>query len=574
MAVTYPVRGSTPWDITLKKYIDSVAASGNAGFTTPMSFGAKGTGEDDDQEALVDCWEFAAETGKTVIIDRPYGFSDKIKHYGGMTVMQVFMPRILAAPTDPEPGLIALEDTAWYQYGDGSDGSGSANDNPGPIRGLYIDGKNIAGGGNGLFVMDAFQSSLYDLQVNNSTGIGVNVGRSQNCNFFNIQSGAHAGQGVLLKGLVAGQQGPGHNIFFGGHVHDNYIGIEVAGRSGDFFPPHDNCFKATLVETGRTAGKAVKVGLLALAGQTQFDDVNFTYGAQVGPSNPVEMDCAIFVDNPTIVAYSTIVALRGGSVGGGANKVTDGIRTQQSGAAQEIRLEGRVAFANVNNEFCNDGIVLGGADPLLSITGVDTEVTAPIDKIRVINGGTKLNAYTKRWLGNVFELPTGITNGSIQNPTAIGQEADAFNRFIQDWNGLQKYIDPATGATIGNILRNGSVFGVSGQFVIANSLIVTPTVTTISTSQAVTIDSSLTARHELLFSTGGVNVTSLAISNGVTGRRLRLSILGSGGVNSIIWPASSVIEFRTTAPQPISGVRQWVELEFAGAKWYEVGRSG
>lgn len=559
------------------------SGAGISGLLVPTdpAFGAVGDGVTDDQAALEACWEAAGELNAAVLIDRPYGFSDKLKHYGGMGVIQVAMPKLKAVPTGPEPGLIALTDLAWYQYGDAADGSGSANDNPGPIRGLFIDGAGIAGGGDGLFVMDSAQSSLMDLWVNNSIGVGVHVGRSQNNNFFNLQVGGCAGVGLLLRALVLGQQGPGHNLFFGGHLHDCYLPIHVTSNGPtDFFYPHDNVFQDTLVETGRVAGQDIRAAAVLDSGQTQFNDVNFTFGAQVGPTNPVEEDCSILINNPHYTAYSTVVDIRGGSIGGGSNGVTDGIRIMQSGAANLLRIGDNVAFANVTNKVCYDGVVGGGADPLFSIGFNDREATGGIANLRRINGATSLNTYRKTWVGTIFEKIQGIANGLVQNPLVIKYEEETFSRYSIDWNGLQRYTDPATGATVGSTLRNGVIWGVTGRWGVGGSMYRTPALVTMAADGALSLNWEANSAAVVAFTVNGADATSVAFTSttgGATpadGQEFQLAFSGvAGGVNTIDWSASG-ITFVTTAPQPIANVLQFINFKYrSGVGWFETSRS-
>lgn len=551
-----------------------------SGIITPMdtSFGATGDGVTDDQTALEACWEAAGELNAMVLIDRPYAFSNKLKHYGGMGVLQVAMPKILAVPTGPEPGLIAIADTAYYQYGESGDGSGSANDNPGPIRGLHVDGNDIAGL-LGLFRMDCAQSSLMDLQVNNSVGAGVHVGSSQNCNFFNLQVGGCAGSGVLLKPFIAGYQGPGHNLFFGGHIHDNYLPIEVSSHSSaDFFFPHDNSFIKTLVETGRVAGQAVRCAALLLSGQTLFDDVVFTFGGQVGPSNPVVEDCSILIDNPFYTAYSTTVSIRGGSIGGGPNAVTDAIKIRQSGAANVVRIGNDISYANVSNKVCIDG-VHGPTDPLLSVGGNDQEITGSIANIRKINSANSLNTYERVWNGKIFEKPQAIANGALQNPIGIKYEEEAGARWSIDWNGLMRYTDPTTGATIGSTLRNGAIWGVTGRWGVGGSMYRTPALISMSADGALSLNWEASSAAIVSFTATGVDATSVALTSTTggavpaDGQEMIIGIAGTG-VNTIDWSASGITFVGGSGPQPVNGVLQFLTIVYrSGVGWFERSRS-
>jgi hypothetical protein len=579
-------------------------------YPTDPAFGAVGDGVTDDQAALEACWEAAGTDGGVVLIDRPYAFSDKIKHYGGMEVWQITPRRMpfVAGGTGLgdypiEPGLIAIEDTAWYQYGDGSDGSGSLNDNPGPIRGLAIDGRGIAGGGDGLFVMDANQSSIYDLMVVYSAGTGLITGRSQNCNFYNPQIGGNLGTGFKIKTLAGldTQQGAGHIIVFGGHIHDNYLGVEIDMGAGTFFPPHDNVFNTTLIESGRLADLGpVKCAVDAKAGQTQFNDVNITFGVN---ATAHEEDCCILMDNPTTTglgSVSTIVGFDGGSIGGGGDGMTDAIRIKQTLSANELRLSGRIAWANVDYMICEDGINGGFADAIITHTGTDVFITGGIEKFRAINGGTLLNSYRKAFIGTTYEMPTGqiagvdIINGNTPNPFAVKHADESVSRRITDWNGTDKWLKTVTptspnpapiGTTLGTTVVAGDIWGVTGRWGIGGGFYRTCVLKSIAVNQAVNLDWS-TANYILLSFSAGASATSITFTPAVTiaggaiadwvpsrGQHLLVGISAVASGSTITWPSN--ITFVTTAPQPVNGVLQFIEFVYdtGSSKWFEKSRS-
>lgn len=556
----------------------------SGGRVSPMTFGATGDGIADDSTALEDCYEAVAEvlgTRGTVEIDRPYGFNVDLLHRGGFTVWQSTPRRIPADGIldDPEPGLIALGADARYRFGQTGDGSGSLNDNPGPVYGLCVDGAGLAGA-EGLFYCDAAQSSLYDLMVMNvvDDGIALRIGRSQNLNFFNPQIGPNNGIGVQLK-AIAGQQGAGHIVFFGGHIHDNTTGIQINGTAGDFFPPHDNVFNSTLIESGRIADQPIRVAIEALAGlATQFNDVNVTYGAQVDPiDNPVELDCSVLINNPAFPGYSTVVGFRGGTIGGGINKVTDGIRIKQdlAGAANKLLLEGDPGFANVENMICVDGDHGADpdfADPIVDISSLH-EITGVTQFSRVINSGTRLNHGHETPVGTRYELPDGISNGEIQNPVVVKHASEAFSRLSLDWNAIMRWHDPATGAVVGSILRNGASFGTSGAFLVGGAFGRFSGSQNLAANAVVNIDNLQFSSFYIIFTAAGADATAVNITNTSADRMLRIGITGhAGGGNVITWPAG-VVFTGGVGPQPIAGVTQFVELVRVGANLVEVSRS-
>jgi hypothetical protein len=563
-------------------------------FYRPEDYGAVGDGITDDGDAIRAAYVAASVTGGIVILSKRYGFTGKIKHYGGMGAWQIASQKIPAVTLDgwSEPGLVALDSTAWYSYGDGADGSGSANDNPGSIWGLVVDGNNIAGAAHdAIFVCDAAQPSIYDLTCMNSIGAGFFTGRSQNMNIHNLQVSGNV-IGILAEPNVLGQQGPGHMIFNGGHAHDNQTNLHVRARGAtDFFGAHDIVFSETLFETGRVAGQPVNVNVRHEVGDLTLLNCNLTYGVQVGggTGNNVVEDCAIILDNPVFTGYSTRLSIVGGSVGGGGNTVTDGIRIKQSGSANILNLSGGIAWANVANKICVDGSVLGGADAVISHRSTDTNVTGGINDVRLIGGATFLVPANKTWLGTKYELPSGtisgggaFANGLLQNPIVISHKDEASARLNIDWNGTLRYLDPTTGATIGSLLRNGATLGFTGRFGLANGFFRSPAITVQAASGAWNIPWDTTSHPILGITASSVNITSVTfnptVAGGVAsdGQEIRVGISLSAGLTpgTITWPAGVLFEPNLGAPQPVAGLTQYVTLSWrTGVGWIEVSRS-
>src|SRR6478735_9714346 len=77
----------------------------------PDALDVGGSGVDNYQTALENCFEHAQDDNGVVIIDQPLGFTDLIAIGGGFEVWQI-APRKIPVTSMVEPGLIALEDTA------------------------------------------------------------------------------------------------------------------------------------------------------------------------------------------------------------------------------------------------------------------------------------------------------------------------------------------------------------------------------------------------------------------------------------------------------------------------------
>jgi hypothetical protein len=576
----------------------------------PDALDYMGTGIDNYQSAIENAYEDAAANFGKVVIDYPLGATGKIKQYGGHSVEQLALPKHMATGFEVlEPGIHALEDTFWYQHSDGSDGSGSANDNAGVIHGLHIDGRGIVAHTDGLFVSDAAQSTINDLSVTGFVDIGVNFGRAQNLNLWNMQIQG-PGRGLYFRPLVAGQQGPGHIIIYGGHIHDCYLPIHVEAWTPDVAGPigyaHDITFNQTIVETGRLAGMPVRVAALIECGIVTFTDVNFTYGAQVGVGgNNVEEDCLILVDNPHYSGYSTVVNIQGANttIGGGTNRVTDAVRVKQTGSANIISFGPSVGIANVDNAVCVDGINGVTTDPILNGMLNIRQITPPIVPIRKINGATLLNTYNKATVGNLFEKPAGLNNGEIGNPFSIQWNGEGGPRHSVDWQTTYRWtkreavtgLNPApAGTQIASIIRSGDANVLGGRWGVLNGWYRFPAAKTVVTAdQTLTVNWATTNVHKIGFTVNSKTITSFAF--GATtpsipaggpavdliptdGQQIQLWVNCAAGITgcSVVWAGSQIQWDPDLGPvQPITGYDQSVDLSYSAdtAKWIETGRS-
>lgn len=505
-----------------------------------------------------------------VIIDERYGFDGDLRIPGGVSTFQTATPKY-AVPEADEIGLIALTSDARVLYGQGGAG-GSVNDNPGLVLNLYVDGANVGGAGDALFVCDAANSTLINLHVRRSAGAGVDLGSSQNLNFFNVQiHESYTGEGValLVKSRSLGRQGPGHNTFFGGHIGDSLVPIKVtANGTDDYFPPHDNIFEGTIFETGRIAGKAVTCTGIFEAGETVFRSCVATIGAS---ATEITNDCIFLIDNPIFTGYSTTVVWDGAYLGGGAGtvKATDAIKIRQSGAFNEARLKGRTQVANVTNLVCVDGVHLGaGSDFVGSIDQPVTFVTGGISWFRGINGGSYNGLLAKHITPMRFEMPDGV-NG---NPLQVRRSGDSFNRWQRDRDGTERFLDPATGATVGFVQRIGSLMALGGTWGFAHGFIRAYVPQVVAADTTTTIDASLENSHYWSFTADGADITSITITNPYEGALLEFVMSGSG-TNTVTWPGPSVMKFRSTPPQPVNGEVTSIEFRCVGGIWRERGRS-
>jgi hypothetical protein len=450
-------------------FVIDISGGGSASthFYYPEDYGAQAY-PFDSGAALQDCYDAAHDAGGgTVVIWRQYGFTGNLTVRGGVNTLQLSIPQ-LEIPGQEELGLTALDATAKVLYGIGSVGA-STDDNPGVVYNLSVDGDGIGGvggSGNGLFVCNAANSTLFNLQVRNSAAHGLVLGPSQNLVFYNVQSGGHSvGTACQLKTLVAGQQGAGGNKFYGGHIGDSLLPLEVTSTGPtDFSMPHDNIFDGVLFETGRTAGLPIDCSIKLLSGETQFRACVFTIGAFGGTAGVINENCNILMDNAVYnTAYSTTGTFDSCYFGAGAGttKATHNVRIKQSGAFNEIRLYGRNQVANAQYFSCTDGGDLTG-----SIEGTLNFVTAYTGTFTAINGGANTGWLAKRLTPIRFETPAlsvGVNPGAPIQVRTVGDDANAVQIEPNGTIRWTKRTAPSAGTTNSAIIPGTTGLAITGE---------------------------------------------------------------------------------------------------------------
>jgi len=462
MSLTLPEEGSGDWDAPLNTVLRTLDRRTDRIYT-PWQYGAVGDPDDeiDDTDAINEAVEAAQANDGLLFLNGRFGFAGEVFLKGGVPVWASGTARF-GSPAGPEPGLVALDGAAQVQWGKFSDGSGSLNDNPGPIYNLVVDGQHVGGASGGLFRAEAVQVTAYDLQVMNSVGDGLHLASSQNVNFVNLQSHGHEdGAGVRIRARAAGAQPPGHCVFFGGHIGDCWVPIHQDSHDDTFFVgPHDNVFYGPIIETGRLPGLGILTCVLVEDGNLALVNPTITIGAEV---TDIQESASVVLRNVIRPAQSTVLTIQDpNGIGGGAGavKVDDLVRIEQAGGAfNEVRITGVPSFANANEA----AVCFDGGAALYSCDARPRFITAGFDHMRAINGGDLTGVYQRSNTPRRIEVPADSSVSAL----GIREDGKAANAVQVSKTGEVRFLDPDTGATRatlspvagGGLLLNGVTGG-------------------------------------------------------------------------------------------------------------------
>ena len=513
-------------------------------------------------QAAIDA-AYAAGGGIVMLSDTYGGGAGDIQVKNGVSVQGVGVVGPAAGC-----GIKATDATFRFRWGK-HDGPG-AHPYVGTLSNFTIDGNNIANEG---LRCEAVETSAYDIHVLNCVVKDVDLGSSQNVNFYNPNFGSCTeGTALLIKAKNAGAQPPGHCMFYGGHMGDSKKTIHVTSFDATFFVgPHDNYFIGTIIETGRGPYDIDNVVQLD-DGDTHFQDCVITVGAQVTAIND---DCGILIKNQ-IRNVSTTMTFASGSIGTGAGavKAAYGVRViSQAAYPNTIYYSGRVGYANHTSAFhCHDT-----ADGYVQAHAQFVEITAVPNRWLAVNGGGLTGIVNRTQVPQRYEGVSGL--GS---PIQVRRLEDTVaNRWQVDRDGKQTWLDGASGAARGILQRvlSGALhyMTMSGIWLFGGGMGRNLTSQILNADAAVPIDAAATSHHLISFVANGADATSVDITNGYTGAELRISFAGTG-VNAITWPANVAggIKPDVTAgalPQPVNGEMRFVDLVFITDRWYEVARS-
>lgn len=627
--VAYPVHGSSPWDGPLKAYIDAQVTMGfldpliaaaiedsgsdtfaaltafiaayEAGtlddsvaalvddedsnvyaslialissivttdgpFFLPKTYGAVGyPSVVDNHDALQACFDAAYAVGGTVLIDDHYTCAGELIHRGGIIVQGLGGDKVLVSPDGKIPGITALDSTFRYRYGNWSTAN-SADDNPGALRDLVIDGDDVGGADDGLLIMQCVDGFVGNCTVLRSAGNGILFDGTQNSVVLGGLNGYHAGRGLDFSRIDDEGQGAANVRIYGMYQGSSTVGLYSSSDPANFWP-HDiyiDCLMETYVDG---------TDLVHLtAGDFHMTNPLITNSNAVPTGN----DCLILIENIAWPTVGTVLTLHSPILnGGGGGGVTDLIRIKNAGtdAPNTVIVDGHAQWNNADNIYCIDGggVVNSGR---VHDRSEGVKISGTLNTFRV--NGTGYLYYCRNEVGipQRLMMPDDVS-GTLQHPLGIGHEDDTYTRRSWSRDGDDYWLDPDTNAVRGSQVWNAthSSMDMGATWRIANAIKKRGIVATVATpGVGVALSAAGTAApyYVLDFTTTGATA-NITISGGGVGSEVLVCLAGNG-INAASW--SSDFHFlSTTSPQPTSGKLVYVLFQqHLDGDWYEMART-
>lgn len=563
---------------TAERVHQAIDALGPRGpFFLPEDYGAVGNGIADDTAALQATFDAAYTAGGgTVILSKRYGWKGDLKHRGAISVHGVSAAKVLVVNDNMDRGLVALDGTARYLYGQWSGVGSSTDDNPGGLYDLVIDGKTVGGVTGGLLIMQCVDGVVQNCRIINSAGNGVMFDGTQNSVLDSTWVGSHVGRNFYFGRIGNLGQGAGsvkiNNCYGGTSGMQIYADADPAN-----YWAHDIFFNECLFEN-YVAGR----GMAHIrAGDFQFTRCVFTNsnGGSPLPTN----NCLFLVEQDIWPTIPTSVVFDGcyfnGSVG-----LPHLVRAKTSAGqvGNHVRFYGKTYFFGADYAVALDGgtsftssLIIDG-DPFYA-GGSGASVPEPY----VALGDAWLHQVQRRTvMPTRWEIPDDTT-GFLPDAITVKRRSDAANRFQINRDGLLRWLDGVNGSVTQAVIGYDSVADElqhGGRLRVMNSLALRAITQFISGAG---IDITISANPEsapaslLVFQFANASA-DVSIIGGVVGSQLQIILYAPGVTGALVnWPASAKF-YNDDAPQPpTAGGTTIVTLtKVAEDEWHEVSRSG
>ena len=534
-------------------------------FITPEMHGAVGDGMTDDTAALQAAFDAAYTAGGgTVILSKRYGWRGDLKHRGAIKVVGPARRKVLLTDDHLDRGLVALDSTARYRYGQWAGVGSSTDDNPGPLECLVIDGNGV-GGTSELVRMECVDGVIRDCNIVNPVGNALEVAGSQNSTIEACNIGL-APNGAAINFVTSGSQGAGNIKINNTYLATSKTLLHIDSATDNFWP-HDIFFNDCLLENYDDVGNDIV--------HIQGGDVHFvrtTFTNSNASTVPPSHNCLVLITQERWPTVATQVTFDSCYWNGGTNGVTDSIRMVTNGVGNLVRGYGKNQFSNATNVLCFDG---GGVysthcyfEPFLRSGGT-------LNLYRCINSGLPLSLVAERPSPQRLIAATDTT-GFLPPPFAVRKDTEANDRFFIAADGSHYWTDGSSSTVQGAISRDtaNDQMVLSNLWQIANGWKLRPLSILVNTAgQAVALSAAETSGPAMALLFNANNATAnVTISGGGDGSQFQLLLLVAATTgNSVSWPSN--IKFNAAAPQPVANGMVVVNLVQWAGNWYEVSRT-